>query len=85
MMVADAMLCRVKPLRGWKMSTKTHFLRRGTRIVIVFGRYAGLSGIVDANVLAKSLDSSPGYATAFRVQLDDGALVTVRTDQVAQH
>ena len=85
MLVADVIVCRVKPLRGWRMSTKTHFLRRGTRIVIVFGRYAGLSGIVDANVLAKSLASSAGYTTAFRVQLDDGNWVTVRTDQVAQH
>ena len=65
------------------MSTKTQFLRRGTRIVIVFGRYAGLTGTVDSNVLEKV--TSAGYTTAFRVQLDDGNLVTVRSDQVAQH
>ena len=84
MLVPDAMLCRVKRFRGWRMSTKTQFLRRGTRIVIVFGRNAGLTGTVDANVLQKSNESSE-YIAAFRVQLDDGNWVTVRTDQVAQH
>ena len=67
------------------MSTQTQFLRRGTRIIIVFGRYAGLIGTVEANVLEKSIDSSAGYTAAFRVLLDDGNLVTFRRDQVAQH
>ena len=67
------------------MSTQTQFLRRGTRIIIVFGRYAGSIGTVEANVLEKSIDSSAGYTAAFRVLLDDGNLVTFRTDQVAQH
>ena len=65
------------------MSSQTHFLSRGTRITIIFGRYAGMSGRVDANVLEKSTDSSAEYAAAFRVQLDDGNLVIVRGDQVA--
>ena len=67
------------------MSTKTQFLRRGTRVVIVFGRYAGWTGTVDSNVLHRSSDHSAEYAAAFRVQLDDGNWVTVRTDQVATH
>ncbi len=49
----------------------------------MFGRYAGLTGTVDSNVLEKV--TSAGYTTAFRVQLDYGNLVTVRSDQVAQH
>ena len=65
------------------MSTKTQFLRRGTRVVIVFGRYAGVTGTVDANVLQKI--NSAEYTAAFRVQLDDGNSVTLRADQVAQH
>ena len=67
------------------MSTKTEFLRRGTKVIIVFGRYAGWTGTVDANVFEKSSDVPAAYTAAFRVQLDDGNWVTVRTDQVAQH
>lgn len=67
------------------MSTQTNFLRRGTKIIIVFGRYAGWTGTVDSNVLQKSNDFPAGYTAAFRVQLDDGDLVTVRTNQVAEH
>lgn len=70
---------------GCWMSTKTEFLRRGTKIIIVFGRYAGWTGTVDANVLQKSNYSPAEYTAAFRVQLDDGNWVTVRTDQVAKH
>ena len=65
------------------MSTQTRFMRRGTRIVVVFGRYAGQMGMVEANVLQK-FDSAE-YTAAFRVHLDDGNRVIVRTEQVAQH
>lgn len=65
------------------MSTQAQFLQRGTRVIIVFGRHAGESGTVAANALKKF--NSAEYTAAFRVQLDDGNLVTVRTDQVAQH
>jgi len=67
------------------MSTQTRFMRRGTRIMIVFGRYAGMSGSVDSNVLHKLNDSPTEYTPALHVQLDSGDLVTVRTDHVAQH
>lgn len=65
------------------MSTPTHFMNRGTRIVIVFGRYAGLTGTVDANLLEKI--NSAEYTAAFRVRLDNGNWVILRTDQVAKH
>ena len=70
---------------GCWMSTKTYFLKRGTKIIIVFGRYAGWTGTVDANVLQKSIDFPAEYTAGFRVQLDDGNWVTVRADQVAKH
>ena len=68
---------------GGYMSTQTNFLRQGTRVIVVFGKYAGMTGTIESNTLEKV--QSAEYTPAFRVQLDNGKYVTLRTDQVAQH
>ena len=57
-------------------------LKRGTRVRITSGRYAGRTGTVDANVFQRTADYPEEYAEGFHVALDDGKVVTVRRDQV---
>jgi len=61
---------------------KVQFLRRGTRVTITTGRYAGKTGTVDANVFQKTEDYPNEYAAAFHVILEDETVVTIRCDQV---
>ena len=66
-----------------KSMGKVQFLRRGTRVTITTGRYAGKTGTVDANVFQKTEDYPNAYAAAFHVVLNTGRVVTVRCDQVS--
>ena len=57
-------------------------LPRGTRVRIIYGRYAGRAGTVEANVFQKSVDYPEEFAMGCQVVLDDGRWVTVKRDQV---
>jgi len=61
---------------------KVQFLRRGTRVTITTGRYAGKTGTVDANAFQKTEDYPNEYAAALHVVLNTGRVVTLRWDQV---
>jgi len=61
-----------------------HFYRyiRGDRVVIVFGKRAGVLGVVDSAVFQRTLDYPDDYSPGNHVILVDDAVVTVRWDQV---
>ena len=61
-----------------------HFYRyiRGDRAVIVFGKRAGVLGVVDSAVFQRTLDYPDDYSPVYHVILVDEAVVTVRWDQV---
>ncbi len=63
---------------GWMLQG----LPRGTKIRITKGRYAGRNGTVEATVFQKTVDYPDELALGYHVYLDDGTVVTVRTDQV---
>ena len=56
--------------------------RRGERVKIISGKYAGHTGTVDSNVFQKTVDFPGELANGYHVMLDSGELVTVRWDQV---
>lgn len=49
---------------------------------VISGRYAGKSGVVDANVFQRTVDYPDEFAAALHLVLDDGTWITVRRDQV---
>ena len=57
-----------------------HFYRyiRGDRVVIVFGKRAGVLGVVDRAVFQRTLDYPDDYPPGYLVILVDDAVVTVR-------
>ena len=57
--------------------------RRGERVTIISGKYAGHSGTVESNVHQRTVDFPGELANGFHVMLDTEELVTVRWDQVA--
>ena len=61
-----------------------HFYRfkRGDRVTIICGRYAGATGVVDSAVFQRTVDYPDEYAPGYHVVLDKGPVVTVRWDQV---
>ena len=61
-----------------------HFYRyiRGDRAVIVFGKRAGVLGVVDSAVFQRILDYPDDYPPGYRVILVDDAVVAVRWNQV---
>ena len=61
-----------------------HFYRyiRGDRAAIVFGKRAGVLGVVDSAVFQRTLDYPDDYSPGYHVILVDDAVVTVRWDQV---
>ena len=61
-----------------------HFYQyiRGDRMVIVFGKRAGVLGVVDSAVFQRTLDYPDDYSPGYHVILLDDAVVTVRWDQV---
>ena len=56
--------------------------RRGDRVRITSGRYAGHTGTVESNVYQRTVDYPGEFANGFHVMLDTGELVTVRWEQV---
>ena len=56
--------------------------RRGDRIKITTGKYAGHTGTIESNVYQRSVDYPDDLYNGFHVMLDSEELVTVRWDQV---
>ena len=56
--------------------------RRGDRVRITTGKYAGRSGTVESNVFQRTVDHTDEWANGYHVMLDSEELVTVRWDQV---
>ena len=61
---------------------KTWMLRRGDRVKIISGKFAGLCGTVEANVFQRAVDYPDKWANGYHVILDSEEVVTVRWDQV---
>lgn len=56
--------------------------RRGDRVIITSGKYAGHQGTVESNVFQRTVDYPDEFANGYHVMLDIEELVTVRWDQV---
>ena len=56
--------------------------RRGDRVLITAGKYAGHTGTVESNVPQRTVDHPDEWANGFHIMDDAGELVTVRWDQV---
>ena len=56
--------------------------RRGDRVRIINGKYAGQKGAVESNVHQRTVDYPDELHDGFRVMLDTGVLATVRWEQV---
>ena len=56
--------------------------RRGDRVKIVNGKYAGHLVTVESNVYQRSVDYPSDWHNGHHVMLETGALVTVRAEQV---
>ena len=56
--------------------------RRGDRVTITTGKYAGHCGTVESNVFQKTVDYPNDLSNGFHVMLDSEELVTARWDQV---
>ena len=56
--------------------------RRGDRVTITCGKYAGRTGTIESNVFQRTVDYPDELANGFHVMLDSGELVTVRRNQV---
>ena len=63
---------------------KTSMRKRGDRVTITSGKYAGRTGRVDSNVFQRTVDYPSELANGFHVMLDTEELVTVRWDQVEE-
>ncbi len=56
--------------------------RRGDRVTITSGKYAGRTGTIESNVYQRTVDDTDEFANGHHVMLDTEELVTVRWDQV---
>ena len=56
--------------------------RRGDKVTITAGNYAGHTGTIESNVYQKTVDYPDEWANGFHVTVDTEELVTVRWDQV---
>ena len=61
---------------------KTWMRRRGNRVTITTGKYAGRTGTIESNVYQKTVDYPDEWSNGYHVMLDTEVLVTVRWDQV---
>ena len=55
--------------------------RRGDRVKITSGKYAGHRGTVESNVYQRTVNSADEFANRHQVMLDTEELVTVRWDK----
>jgi len=62
-----------------------HYYRfkRGDRIIITTRSYQGRAGTVNSAVFQRTVDEPDEYAPGYHVVLDNGAVVTVRWNQVS--
>jgi len=56
--------------------------RRGDRVKITSGKYAGHTGTVESNVYQRTVDYPDELHNGFHVMLDTEELVTIRWEQV---
>ena len=56
--------------------------RRGDRVRITTGKYAGHVGTIEANVYQRTVDYPDVYHNGHHIMLDSEVLVTVRWEQV---
>ena len=63
---------------------KTWMRRRGDRVKITTGRYAGQTGTIESNVYQRTVDYPDEYFNGHHIMLDSEKLVTVRWDQVRE-
>lgn len=56
--------------------------RRGDRVTITTGKYAGHTGTVESKVHQRTVDYPEEFANGFHVMLDTEEVVTVRWGQV---
>ena len=61
---------------------KTWMRRRGDRVRITTGKYAGHAGTIESNVYHRTVDYSDEWHNGHHVILDSEVLVTVRWEQV---
>ena len=61
---------------------KTWMRKRGDRVRIISGKYAGLLGTVESNVYQRTVDNPDEYCNGHQVMLDTEELVTARREQV---
>ncbi len=59
--------------------------RRGDRVTITTGKYAGHTGTVESNVYQRTVDYPNEWFNGHHVMLDTEVLVTVRWEQVEGH
>ena len=52
--------------------------RRGDRVRIISGKYAGHTGTVESNVYQRTVDYPDEFSDGYHVMLDSEELVTVR-------
>jgi len=55
--------------------------RRGDRVRITTGKYAGQTGLVESNVHQTTADYPKNLRDGFQVMLDTGGVIVVRLDQ----
>jgi len=79
--VADTtpLLDRITITYGWPMRWMR---RRGDRVRITTGQYAGHNGTVESNVFQRTVDYPDEWANGHHVMLETEVLVTLRCDQV---
>ena len=63
---------------------KTWMRRRGDRVTITSGKYAGHTGTVESNVYQRTEDYPNEFANGLHVILDPEELVTLRWEQVEE-
>ena len=56
--------------------------KRGDRVRITSGKYAGHTGTLEINVYQRTVDWPDEYNNGFHIWLDSEELVTVRWEQV---
>ena len=56
--------------------------KRGDRVKITSGKYAGHTGTVESNVYQRTVDYPDEFANGYHVMLDTEELVTVQWDHL---